>query len=67
MFLEYWMLGVLAVLTGAWAEYRNLMGYRKGVHDGVKALIVVLQNNNVIDIDDAGTIKAKKQEIIDVR
>jgi hypothetical protein len=62
------MLGVLAILTGLWAEYRNRMGFRSGVSTGITSLLWALKEKDIIEIDAKGTIKPKsKQEILDVR
>lgn len=67
MFLEYWMLGILAILTGVWAEYRNRVGHRQGIHEGIKTLLDILSESDIIEIDNKGMIKPKIQETADVR
>jgi len=60
------MLGVLAILTGLWAEYRNRMGFRSGVSVGMTSLLWTLKEKDIIEIDARGKIKPKfKQEILD--
>jgi hypothetical protein len=63
------MLGVLAILTGLWAEYRNRAGYRSGKFDGAALMLFSLRDKNLIEIDDKGIVKAKQtiSEAIDVR
>jgi len=68
MFLQYWMLGVLIILTGLWAEYRNRVGFRSGVSVGMETTLWTLKEKDIIDIDSKGKILPKfKQEILDVR
>jgi len=68
MFLQYWMLGILIILTGLWAEYRNRVGFRSGVSVGMEKTLWTLKEKNIIDIDSKGKILPKfKQEILDVR
>jgi hypothetical protein len=67
MFLEYWMLGIVAILTGVWAEYRNKVGYRQGIHEGIQSLLTILTEGDIIEIDNKGIITPKSQETIDVR
>jgi hypothetical protein len=63
------MLGVLAILTGLWAEYRNRAGYKAGRFDGAACMLFSLRDKNLIDIDDQGIVKAKKtiNEAVDVK
>ena len=68
MFLQYWMLGVLIILTGLWAEYRNRAGFKLGVSQGMTTLLWALKEKDIIEIDARGKIQPKvKQEILDVR
>jgi len=68
MFLQYWMLGILIILTGLWAEYRNRVGFRSGVSVGMETTLWTLKEKDIIDIDSKGKILPKfKQEILDVR
>lgn len=68
MFLQYWMLGILIILTGLWAEYRNRVGFKSGVSIGMKTTLWTLKEKDIIDIDATGKILPKfKQEILDVR
>jgi hypothetical protein len=62
------MLGVLIILTGLWAEYRNRVGFKSGVSIGMKSTLWALKEKDIIEIDAKGTILPKsKQEILDVR
>jgi len=62
------MLGILIILTGLWAEYRNRVGFRSGVSVGMEKTLWTLKEKNIIDIDSKGKILPKfKQEILDVR
>jgi hypothetical protein len=62
------MLGVLAILTGLWAEYRNRAGYKAGVSQGMMSLLWALKQQDIIEIDAVGKISPKfKKEIVDVR
>lgn len=68
MFLQYWMLGILIILTGLWAEYRNRVGFKSGVSTGMTSLLWALKEKDIIEIDAKGKIQPKvKQEILDVR
>jgi hypothetical protein len=61
------MLGVLIILTGLWAEYRNRVGFKSGVSAGITTLLWALHEKDIIEIDAKGKIQPKvKQEIIDV-
>lgn len=59
MFLEWWMLGILAAMTGVWAEYRNIMGRGEGVKMGATAMLQILLEDKVITIDSDGIIRPK--------
>jgi hypothetical protein len=62
------MLGILIILTGLWAEYRNRVGFRSGVSVGMETTLWTLKEKDIIDIDSKGKILPKfKQEILDVR
>jgi hypothetical protein len=62
MFLEWWQLGVLALATGMWAEYRNSAGYQKGLRFGIESLLTKLHDERVIEIDNDGKIFPYKQK-----
>ena len=47
MFLQYWMLGVLIILTGLWAEYRNRVGFKSGISTGMRSTLWVLKIMNL--------------------
>jgi hypothetical protein len=62
------MLGVLIIVTGLWAEYRNRVGFKLGVSTGVASLLFALKEKDIIEIDAGGKIQPKfKPEVIDVR
>jgi hypothetical protein len=50
MFLEYWMIAAVILVTGLWAEYR----YRRGVLAGTEVTVVVLLEKKMIKIDSNG-------------
>lgn len=69
MFLEYWMILVLAILSGLWGEYRYKNGNDEGIIEAVKdveeriirsrlqgsyATVVNLMNRGILKIDDNG-------------
>lgn len=63
MFLDWWMIGVLIVITALWAEYRNVVGVRQGRHkgitDGATAMLHILVEDKVIMIDGDGKIRPR--------
>ena len=66
MFLQYWMLGIIIIMSAFWAEYRNRVGFKSGVSTGVTSLLWTLKEKDIIEIDARGKIKPKfKQEILD--
>ena len=69
MFLQYWMLGIIIIMSAFWAEYRNRAGYKSGKFVGAALMLFSLRDKNLIEIDDKGTISAKQtvNEVIDVR
>jgi hypothetical protein len=50
MFLEFWMIAAVILVTGLWAEYR----YRRGVLAGTEVTVVVLLEKKMIKIDSNG-------------
>lgn len=69
MFLQYWMLGILIIMSAFWAEYRNRAGYKSGKFVGGVLMLFSLRDKNLIDIDDKGIVSAKQtiNEVIDDR
>lgn len=57
MFLEWWMIGIIAIATGLWSEYRNIVGRGTGVNQGAAAMLQILLEDKIIDIDESGKIK----------
>lgn len=41
MFLEFWQLLLLIILSAAWAEYRAYIAYKKGISIGMNTLAKV--------------------------
>lgn len=65
MFLEWWMIVIVAIMTGLWAEYRNIKGreegFTNGVREGAKTMLHILLQDKIIAIDDEGTIHPVQQ------
>ena len=52
MFLDYWMIAALVIVTGIWSEYR----YRKGVLEGTTITVGLLHEKKMIKIDSEGNM-----------
>ena len=66
MFVDWWMLFVLAVLTGAWSELRNFQGrrsgYVNGVTDGANTALSILIKDNVVTVKDGKIVPYKEEK-----
>lgn len=56
MFLDWWMLVVLAIVTGIWSEYR----WYKGISQGATSTIMILADQNLIKIGKNGEVVGLK-------
>lgn len=50
MFLDYWMIAGIILVTGLWSEYR----YRRGVIAGTECTVSILHERKMIKIDSDG-------------
>lgn len=50
MFLDYWMIAAIILVTGIWSEYR----YRRGVLAGTECTVTILHEKKMIKIDSDG-------------
>lgn len=67
MFIEWWVIIALILISGIWAEIRHGLGYREGFKDGFKdidlksemigsaKLVKALSENHIIKFLDDGT------------
>jgi len=62
MFLEYWMIAVLAAMFAAGMWDMNVKGFKEGVEAGAEGALAMLEREGYIDITDDGEISAKKCE-----
>ena len=62
MFLEWWMILIVAVVTGVWSELR----YNKGLTAGIFATVHVLADHKLIELDEQGRVKGIKRKLTNI-
>jgi hypothetical protein len=61
MFLEYWMIGVLALVFVAGMRSLHRQGYIEGVTRGAEGVLNRLEEENIIVVDSDGVISPSKK------
>jgi len=62
MFLEYWMIAVLAAMFAAGMWDMNLKGFKEGVAAGAEGALAMLEKEGIIDVSIDGEISSSKCE-----